>query len=338
MQSATIPIFISNVGNGLLNYTSIVFDTTGSKMEMPDTDNLTGSAMTCSATSLISGEPLIWTLTAQNQSTGIEAVNHIKTDFPPGMTIASATSFHGGTGGALSFLGNPGFAPTLSWHGETPGGNGVLLPGESAQAVISGNTAKNFLNDLFIVYNILGDSNGPAPHNQAGAMVVRNPGLPNSWLNLSDISGQLRRNESATVTALLRTEGLTPGIYRCRIILKDYFNNKAVIPVTLRIPFPVGNYDAPFGESLLFKVSPNPVSGVARFSFRTPVIGRKRLVIRDAPGIEIRRWELPEDLTQGFFLTWDGKDAQGRTLPSGVYFGTLETTTGTKSLKVVLIR
>jgi hypothetical protein len=336
-QSVTLTIFITNTGYGLLNYTSIVFDTTGNKKESPITDNLSGSAMTCNATSLISGEPFTWTLTVQNQSNDNERINQIKIDFPPGMTISSATSFLGGTGGALNFLGSPGPAPSLVWHGETPTGSGVLFPGESAQAVVDGSTGINFLNDLFMVYSLQGDSVGTGPHNQAGAVVLRNQGLPNSWLTLSGTTGQLRRNESAALSVQISSEGLIPGVHQCKLIVKDYFNNKSVIPVTLRIPFPVGDQDI-VNREITFRVSPNPVAGHTCFSVKIPYAGKTDLSIRDVWGNLIRNWELPENISDGFTLNWNGDNSQGQKLPPGIYLSTLKTAAGEKSIKMVLIR
>ena len=257
-HTTEVPILITNAGGGLLQYTAMVFDTTGGK-KSPGPDNLSGSFMSCSETYFVPGQSFNWLLTVENHSSDQEGIRQIKLDCPPGMTIETASNFSGGSGGELVFSGTPGTAASLLWNGIDSAGAGVLKTGETAYATIIGKIADTLMKDLFLIYDLRGDSSGNPGHHQAGAVRIDNIGLTNSWITLSGTNGTLLRLETDTLTAAISTSGLPLGLHQCAVVVKDPFNNQAVIPVTLWIPFPVSTDEI------------NPLQEIGRASCRERV-------------------------------------------------------------------
>jgi hypothetical protein len=80
---------------------------------------------------------------------------------------------------------------------------------------------------------------------------------------------------------------------------------------------------------------PNPFNVATRVTFGPLPPGRWRLEVYNLLGRLVRRWSLtPADIATG--LTWDGRDARGRSLPSGVYLARL-TSGATQVLRKLLL-
>jgi trimeric autotransporter adhesin len=83
---------------------------------------------------------------------------------------------------------------------------------------------------------------------------------------------------------------------------------------------------------------PNPFNPRTTFALALPQPGRARLTILDARGREVAR-PFDADLPAGVReVVWDGCDAQGRALPSGVYFARLDSGGRLAVTKVTLAR
>jgi aminopeptidase N len=96
----------------------------------------------------------------------------------------------------------------------------------------------------------------------------------------------------------------------------------------------------PRGEQLLIRpltVYPNPATTEMRLTFQVPRPGRTRSTIYDIQGRRI--CELPDVETLGIHnLTWDGRNADGRRVGSGVYFVRVEGPGFTESARLVIAR
>lgn len=77
---------------------------------------------------------------------------------------------------------------------------------------------------------------------------------------------------------------------------------------------------AGFEQPQLFPVSPNPFNALATIGFTMPRSGRAAITIHDGRGRAVRRFDLQVDRPGEQTVRWDGRDRQGRSLPSGVYF------------------
>lgn len=92
------------------------------------------------------------------------------------------------------------------------------------------------------------------------------------------------------------------------------------------------------GGIFLSPPSENPVTGVARLSFRLEHSGHVEAVVVDAQGRRVRQL-LAARLEAGEHpLVWDGHDAAGRPSGSGVYWVAIATDEGRAGRKLVLVR
>ena len=336
-DSVTKPLVVTNPGGGILKYSVVVFDTTANK-KAPLTDNLSGSYMTCGVEEFTPGQAFTWTLTVCNHSPDNEFIKHIKLDIPPGVLIEAATNFSGGSLGELVFTGTPGNGPTLNWHGEAAGGIGVLKPGDTAYAQLTGTINESFMNDVFMVYDLRGDSNGATPYHVAGQIKVKNNGLANSWVSLVNATGSLMHNQSATVLATIDATGLTPNTYKCDLIIRDLYNNKVIVPVTLHVPFPVGIEEPLPASDQIVGNFPNPFSTETKIRYELCTASAVIVEIFSQQGIRLRNWKLENQSAGNHVLAWDGKDSDGLNVLPGIYIGQLITENFKGSFKMIVIR
>ena len=288
---------------------------------------------------LIPGQAFNLVFAVHNLSTENEYIKHIKFDFPPGVVISGATNFSGGSLGELTFQGTPGNGASLNWHGESIGGRGVLKPGETALATVTGTVSESFMNDVFVVYQLRGDSIGAAPHSNYGYVKIRNFGLANTWVTLTNPSGTLMSNQTGTVAVNIKAANLVPDTYQCNLVARDLYNNKFVIPLTLHVTFPVE-----IGNPKLFTItslrgnSPNPFSGVTQIRYDISSSRDVTIELYTLQGLMFRSWKYVAMQPGVHAQQWDGTDGIGNQVPAGVYTCRLKAGDYTGSLKMILIR
>lgn len=336
-QTTEVPILITNTGGGLLRYSAMVFDTTARKISR-ETDNLSGSSMSCSEEHFVAGQSFNWLLTVVNQSPDMESICRIKIDCPPGMTIETASNFSGGSGGELSFSGSPGTAATLLWDGTDPAGGGALKAGETAFATITGKISDTLMKDIFLIYDLRGDTAGSPGHHQSGAVKLNNNGLSNSWVNLTGTTGSLLRLESDTMTASVSTAGLPLGLHRCSIVVKDPFNNQAVIPVDLWIPFPVNADEINRSQGRYLDCRPNPFTTETRIRYNLSEPSPVTITIASSSGCIVSSWKFTGKPAGDHDIIWDGTTVNGSTAAPGLYIGRIETRSWNAIFKIMMIR
>lgn len=88
----------------------------------------------------------------------------------------------------------------------------------------------------------------------------------------------------------------------------------------------------------LTTAAPNPFASTTRFAYTLPQGGRHRLAVYDVLGREVS--VLGEGIRPAGHYTgqWDGRDARGNELSSGVYFLRLESDEHVVAQKVVIAR
>ncbi|MCP4251496.1 MAG: T9SS type A sorting domain-containing protein, partial [bacterium] len=95
---------------------------------------------------------------------------------------------------------------------------------------------------------------------------------------------------------------------------------------------------APTPAPLSLSNFPNPFNPTTRISFNLPEAGQVRLAVFDLQG---RRLAMPIDGTLDagrHEINWDGRDADGRALASGIYFTRLSTEREQRMIRMVLLR
>ena len=94
---------------------------------------------------------------------------------------------------------------------------------------------------------------------------------------------------------------------------------------------------SPANGFLVRLISESPLSGEARFAVELSAAGQVRAEVSDASGRRI--WNREDALAPGrHVLRWDGRNASGRPVPSGVYFLRVATGAGSQVLKLVQAR
>jgi predicted outer membrane repeat protein len=98
----------------------------------------------------------------------------------------------------------------------------------------------------------------------------------------------------------------------------------------MEMPLPVG--------FALYPAYPNPFNPRATIRYDLPLSSSVTLVVYDLQGREVRR--LVEGHTEAghHYVTWDGRDRNSRSLPSGIYIARLFTPQYAKSIKMVLLK
>jgi len=91
-------------------------------------------------------------------------------------------------------------------------------------------------------------------------------------------------------------------------------------------------------ELTLHRNVPNPFNPSTKIRFSLPTEGRVILDIHGIDGRRVRRL-LDTDLPEGLHtLTWQGRDDEGKRLPSGVYFAMLRSASETRIKKMVMVQ
>jgi hypothetical protein len=104
------------------------------------------------------------------------------------------------------------------------------------------------------------------------------------------------------------------------------------------LPVGVADAPAPPADLLLSAAAPNPFRAETRFQYQVPAAGRVRLGVYDVQGRCVRELGHDRQATGQHAATWDGRNAAGAELPSGIYFVRLELAGQVTAQKVVLQR
>lgn len=84
---------------------------------------------------------------------------------------------------------------------------------------------------------------------------------------------------------------------------------------------------------------PNPFRETTQIRYHVPAAGPVELAIYDTLGRQVRLLVQGHHAPGPAEVTWDGRDAAGVRLPSGTYFGRLQTPTGRVAVgQMVLVR
>lgn len=331
-------INVTNSGGGIMHFTALVFDTTVNKSKSSG-DNLQDAYINCYSDGFVPGETFNWTFVAHNLSADNEFIEHIKIDFPPGIVVNSATNFSGPTLGDLIFIDGSGNGASLNWHGNS-GNSGVLQPGETATASVSGTIQESYTSDAFVVYDLRGDSLGADPHRQPGHIRLTNYGLANGWVALTNNTGTLTHDQTAPVNVSISAATFDPGTYGCNIVVHDLYNNKYTIPVTLHVREPIGvpgltatsktmqatAWPNPFDEQVTIRcrfVKPSAKTCFEIYDVRGTLVDRRCTVAT------------PEGETAA---TWTGTDMLGNKVAPGVYLCKITSGEQTQTLRITFIR
>ena len=207
-------LYISNIGGGVLDWNIEL------NVIVPPGRDISGSYVECVPGAFAPGETGNWNLTVYNNSNDDEWLEDVWVTFPSGVTVNSATSFAGGSGGDMVWDGTTGENVTLHWHGEDGSGWGVVRDGEYAEATVNLTFDETLPYTIDFPWEILGDLYGNAPHQIDGFFTMFNV-QPVTWLTVAPESGQAGAGETDTVTLTFDTAGMEYGWYMCDLLIND---------------------------------------------------------------------------------------------------------------------
>ncbi len=165
------------------------------------------------------------------------------------------------------------------------------------------------------------------------------------WTATPGFQGAERREPGELRLALARTED-TPAEVRLRFTGEGFVVTVATARTwdgdgTLLAELGAASY-APGGllphAAVLLAPRPNPFNPATTLRFSMPAAGPARLDVVDTQGRRVRTFVVPEAAAGPNELRWDGTDARGKPLPSGVYLLELRTGYGTSTSRATLLR
>ncbi len=181
--------------------------------------SIAGSTLTLDTSSYLPGTTVDWTFTATNASTDVEWLRDVIISFPAGITVNSATNFVGGSGGDMTPDVTSGNGVTITWHGETSYGYGVIKGGESASATVNVTIGASFGGNLTLPWTLNGDIYGSEPHTLSGSNVLTQDSPPIPWLSVQPLSGSIAAGQSQTITANFSAVGMAVGTYEAMLTI-----------------------------------------------------------------------------------------------------------------------
>ena len=117
----------------------------------------------------------------------------------------------------------------------------------------------------------------------------------------------------------------------------DVYAGRLMAGSTVALP-EISPETAPASAFRVHLLSPNPQRGEARFAVELPAAGQVDVEVSDVSGRRVRKLREVALTPGSHVLRWDGRDASGRPVPSGVYFMRVESGNQSSILKLVRAR
>jgi len=152
-------------------------------------------------------------------------------------------------------------------------------------------------------------------------------------------SDSLTAHQTQSVTITIDRNGMSAGDYNGAInITSNGGNQDVVVQFSIISTAVAENGNIIPTEYKLWQNHPNPFNNSTLFKFDLPEPGRVKIVLYNIFGQKIKtltdRWES----AGSYQLPWDGKNAMGQNLPSGIYIVHMMTDQYQKSIKLTLMK
>jgi len=174
-QSGTGTLIVSNTGpdSSTLRYSVRVIPEyskakSRAMRSTDDTRNISGSALTLSASEYTPGECAGLTVTLHNNSHDEEWISEVEMNFPETITVNDATRLEEETWG-LTPDGSTGAGATLTWQADNVDSDSVS---ENAAGTVTLSFAPSAKGPIEICYMLKGDSYGDEPHYVTGVITL----------------------------------------------------------------------------------------------------------------------------------------------------------------------
>jgi hypothetical protein len=247
----TDTILLTNIGGGIISYS---LELRNIPSAIPSDKSIAGSTVVPNIMSFMLGDSLNFDVSVTNGSDDSEWIKQIVFDFPTGVDVTSVGDFYD-SNDTLFSNGITGDGVIVTWFNETDVGYGIIVGGETGTASISAVVADDFIGDVEVEYQLVGDIFGADPHYLNGIFAIENLGPPIDWLQLNTEIGQVFQPNTDTIILNWDTHGLNAGIYEVNLNIYTLYDT-VVIPVTLEVEWPV-NIETQITEDAVV-LFPNP--------------------------------------------------------------------------------
>jgi subtilisin family serine protease len=161
-----------------------------------------------------------------------------------------------------------------------------------------------------------------------------------SWVDVTPVTGAVHPGVGVDLLAAFDATGLAGGNHFAllSIVSTDPETPLVTVPLILTVDDASGASDTPAAPGLRLSSAPNPFNPTTEIAFETAAAAQVDLSVYDVTGRRVRRL-LSEAIGAGSHrAVWDGRDAGGRAVASGVYFARLAAGPSTKTISLVLVR
>jgi len=160
-----------------------------------------------------------------------------------------------------------------------------------------------------------------------------------SWIQLDNSGGMVEQGTTADIEVTLDATGLPDDLYEAEIVVLNSASEPVVVPVDLTVATGPSAVAEELPTTLVLEDNyPNPFNPRTAISFALPQDGQVRLVIYSMTGRRITTLLDGLQPAGRHHVIWDGRDENGRTVASGVYFYRLEAGQDVLSRKMVLMK
>jgi peptidase C25-like protein/flagellar hook capping protein FlgD len=329
LETGSTQFTLTNTGDLPVEYYVRTDETT-----QPGRD-VTGSFVAMDTDSFTPGEEATWTFTVFNAGADIEWVSDVWIDFPLGVDVLGAEDAEGGDGGDLIWDGTTGNGQRVNWHGMTTNDWGVLHNGETAIWEVDVQLSTEFAGDMVLGWEVGGDGFGADPHSVTGELTLL---YPLRWMNLDTSSGVLGGGDSEVITINFDAGDIEEGMHTGDIVIScDSWDTK-IITVVLNV-FGDGESHDLLPEAVELNGNyPNPFNPETEIYFRLPQSETINMKIYNLKGQYVCTLADGVYSSGSHSVLWNGRDAEGRQVSSGIYFYRLEAGGKVLNSKMALIK
>lgn len=139
------------------------------------------------------------------------------------------------------------------------------------------------------------------------------------WLQLTATSGEVPQGQTVAIALTLDATGLSTGLYEALIMVESNGGLTQMIPVTMNVNNTSPVFDLPSAVTLMGNY-PNPFNPQTLISFSLPADQQVSLNVYSIDGRLVRSLLGGVQPAGIHRVVWDGKNSQGQSTASGVYF------------------
>ncbi|MEA2095589.1 MAG: C25 family cysteine peptidase [Candidatus Cloacimonadota bacterium] len=157
---------------------------------------------------------------------------------------------------------------------------------------------------------------------------------PVEWLAIENTSGNIPAGGNDINPLTISSNGLSPATYVAVIKVITDIGQILNIPITIE----VYSTTPPVEHYKLSQNYPNPFNPFTKIDYEVPKIGKVSIKVFNIRGQYVKTLINEHKEPGSYYTYWDGTDDKNRKVSSGVYFYQLDSSSSTKSKKMILIK